>query len=82
MAGVYLLLDWVFHWSADPQNLERALELAQRARALDDSLPDAHQLLSFGYRQKQQPEQALAEAERAIALDPNYADSYPSWLRF
>ena len=47
-AGAYAWLgwtywiEWVFHWSADPQNLERALELAQQAVALDDSLPDAH----------------------------------------
>jgi TolB-like protein/cytochrome c-type biogenesis protein CcmH/NrfG len=82
-AGAYAWLgwtyfnDWVLQWSPDPQNLERAFELAQRARALDDSLPDVHQLLSWVYLYgKQQPEQALAEAERAIALDPNYADGY------
>ena len=82
-AGAYAWLgwtyfyDWIFEWSPDPQNLERAFELAQRARALDDSVPDAHSLLSWVYlRMKNQPEQALAEAERAITLDPNYADSY------
>lgn len=82
-AGAYAWLgwtyfyDWLFQWSLDPQNLERAFELAQRARALDDSVPEAHQLLSWVYLwMKNQPEQALAEAERAITLDPNYADSY------
>jgi TolB-like protein/predicted Zn-dependent protease len=81
-AGAYAWLgftyyfDWVFHWDADPQSPERAWELAQRAGALDDSLPDVHQLLSFSYLRKQQPEQALAAAERALALDPNYVDSY------
>jgi tetratricopeptide (TPR) repeat protein len=70
-------LDWAFHSSQDPQqDLERALELAQKAIALDDSQPNAHQLLSWIYMRKQQPEQGLAEAERAIALDPNYAEGY------
>jgi tetratricopeptide (TPR) repeat protein len=43
---------------------------------LDDSLSEAHQLLSQVYLWKNQPEQAQAEAERAIVLDPNYADNY------
>ena len=68
--------EWVFRWSADPQTLERAFELEQRALALDDSLPLAHSLLSDVYAQKQQYDQAIAEGERAIALDPNNADSY------
>ena len=42
-------LEWVFHWSQDPQQTwSGRLTLAQRAIALDDSLPDAHQLLSLG----------------------------------
>jgi adenylate cyclase len=69
-------LERAFGWSPDPQNLERALELAQKALALDDSLPVAHSLLSLVYTQKQQFDQALAEGERAIALDPNNADRY------
>jgi adenylate cyclase len=68
--------EWIFRWSVDPQILERAFELAQRAIALDDSLPLAHSLLGQVYAQKQQYEQAITEGERAIALDPNNADSY------
>src|SRR2546425_3634440 len=69
-------MEWVLRWSADPQTLERALALAQRAVALDDSLPRAHLSLSWVYAQQQQSEQAIAEGERGIALDPNNADSY------
>jgi tetratricopeptide (TPR) repeat protein len=68
--------EWVFRWNVDPQNLERALELEQKALALDDSLPLAHSLLSDVYALKQQYDQAVAEGERALALDPNNADSY------
>ena len=63
-------------WSADPQTLERMFEMAQKAVALDDSLPTAHSLLSLVYAQKQQYDQAIAEGERTIALDPNDAESY------
>jgi tetratricopeptide (TPR) repeat protein len=68
--------EWLWRWSADPQTLEQASVLAQKALALDDSLPVVHSLLSLVYEQKQQYDQALAEGERAIALDPNNADSY------
>src|SRR5262245_23663666 len=68
--------EWVFRWSADPQTLERALALAQKGAALDDSLPVVHWGLSHVYVAKQQYDQAIAEGERAIALDPNNADSY------
>jgi tetratricopeptide (TPR) repeat protein len=74
--GWTYLLEWAFQWSQDPRTLERGFELAQRAIALDDSLPQAHSLLGGVYQWKKQHEQAIAEGERAIALDPNYADSY------
>jgi adenylate cyclase len=74
--GVTYWLEWHFRWSADSQNLERALALGQQALALDDSLPMSHMLLSVVYAQHQQYDQALAEGQRAIILDPNNADCY------
>jgi adenylate cyclase len=68
--------DWFWRWSQDPQTLERALELAQKAMALNDSLPGPHRLSAAVYQWKKQHEQAIAESQRAIALGPNDADSY------
>jgi TolB-like protein/Tfp pilus assembly protein PilF len=78
LAGTYLL-DWVYRWNRDPaQSLNRALELGQRAIALDESLPEPHRILGQVYLFKKQHEQAIVEAERTIALDPNSADGYMS----
>jgi adenylate cyclase len=74
--GLTYYLEWVFRWSPDPQNPERALTLAQQSVALDDSLPAAHSLLSWVYVRNHQYDQAIAEGELGIALDPNNADSY------
>ena len=69
------------YWNPRPQVLERAFEFAQRAVALDDTLPEAHSILGMVYASKKQPEQAMAEGERAIDLNPNYADGYV-WLGY
>jgi adenylate cyclase len=44
--GLTYWLDWVSQLSSDPNALDRASQLAQRAVALDESLPLAHVLLS------------------------------------
>jgi adenylate cyclase len=58
--------------------MERAIELGQKAIALDDSLPAPHSLLGTIYLWNRQHEQAIAEAGRAVALDPNFANGYMS----
>jgi adenylate cyclase len=67
---------WTVQWSQDPQSLEQAFALAQKAVTLNDSLPLAHVILGHAYQWKKQHEQAIIEAERAITLDPNCAACY------
>jgi len=69
LVGWTYFTEWFMGWGQDSQILEQALALAQKARTLDDFLPQAHALLSLVYTWQKQDEQALAEAERAITLN-------------
>ncbi|HJY82273.1 MAG TPA: tetratricopeptide repeat protein [Candidatus Binatia bacterium] len=71
--GLTYLREWLWGWSYDPHTLDQAVGLAQKAHALDDTLPEAHMVLGLASAFKGQPEQGLVEGERAIALDPNCA---------
>jgi TolB-like protein/cytochrome c-type biogenesis protein CcmH/NrfG len=59
--------------------MKRAIELAQKAIALDDSLANAHGLLGFLYTMLRQHDKGIAECKRAVALDLNGANSH-AWL--
>ena len=65
---------WLFQWSQDLQTLERGFVFAQKAVALDDSLPEAHRVLAYAYLYKSQHQQAIAAAKRATALGSNEAE--------
>jgi adenylate cyclase len=74
----YLYLGWVcmadvFYGStkSSQESLEKAMELAQKALAMDDSLSGTHCLLVDIYLSKREYDKAIAEAEQALALDPN-----------
>ncbi len=57
--------------SSPGQSLELAAELAQKALALDDSLPEGHASLAYVHLMRRQHAEAVAEAERAVALLPS-----------
>ena len=66
-----------FGWEKNPAAaLDRALELANRAVALDDQLPQAYRALSYVYLHRREYSRSLDAIQRAIALDPNDADSH------
>jgi adenylate cyclase len=75
---IYVSLGWVYHhdyWMGNTKSpretLEKAIELAQKALAMDDSISPPHELLSSLYIVKREYDRAIAEGERAVALNPN-----------
>jgi adenylate cyclase len=74
--GRTYLMELVYQWSQDSQVVEQIVTFGQKAVALDDSQPAAHETLALAYLARKQHTQAVTEAEKATALDPNYADAY------
>ncbi len=71
------MMDYLFRSAKSPrESIEKAIELAQKAIAIDDAYAQPHGLLSTLYSIKREHEKALAEGERAVALDPNGADAH------
>jgi len=68
--------DWSHQWNPDPRNLERAFELAQKALAMDNSLPEAQGLLGHLYVWRKEHDKAIAAKKKVIAVDPNNALGY------
>lgn len=63
--------------SDDPRlSLKRAMELTQKAIALDNSLSWPHALLGWIYTLTMQHDKGIAECEQAVNLEPNSAISY------
>ena len=52
------------------------MDLAARAVALDDMLPEARLVLARVYIRKRNYDRALSEIDKAVAFDPNFADGY------
>jgi adenylate cyclase len=61
----------------DPRlSLKKAMELTQKATALDNSLAWPHALLGWIYTLMLQHDKGIAECEQAVNLEPNSAISY------
>jgi len=76
----YLLMSWVNYleyWlgigKSPQESIEKGIDLAQKALALDASLPEAHGYLSLFYALKREYDKSIAEGERAVALEPGGA---------
>ena len=66
---------FIMPMSRDPKVVKGAYEAAERAVALDDSLPLAHARLAWAYFSTRQHAKAVASARRAVALGPNDAEA-------
>jgi adenylate cyclase len=66
------LFDYLIRNTTSPlETLEKGIELAQKALAIDDSIPEAHGTLCRLYSLKGELDKAIAEGERAVALNPS-----------
>ena len=68
--------NFIMPMSRDPKVLKASVNTAERAVALDDSLPLAQSRLAWAYFANQRHEEAIAAARRAVALGPNDAESH------
>jgi TolB-like protein/DNA-binding winged helix-turn-helix (wHTH) protein/Tfp pilus assembly protein PilF len=75
--AVTLTNDFRRGWTDTPvETLDRALVLAKKAVALDDSAPQTYWALGFVYLARKEYDSAEKAAEQAISIAPNYADGY------
>jgi adenylate cyclase len=58
------------------ESLQRAIELGEKAIALDDSNSSVHANMTFPYIYLREFDKAISEAEKAISLNPNSAVGY------
>ena len=72
-----LALDYRHGWTDTPvENLDRALELAEKGIAFDDSIPQTYWSLGYVYLRRSEYEKAQLAALDSIRVAPNYADGY------
>jgi len=68
--------DAQFGWSDNPElSFERAASLTEKARTLDDELPDVYALQGAIHLFQRRHEAAVASGEKAVALNPNHANN-------
>jgi adenylate cyclase len=67
---------WLGMSKSPKQSLTKAIELLQKAIALDDTYAEAFGDLGFLLSMKEQHDKAVATAERGVALNPSAADAH------
>jgi adenylate cyclase len=67
---VHLMEYWMGIGKSRQESIEKGIEMAQKALAMDDSIASAHGLLGQLYSFKRDYDKAIAEGERAVAFDP------------
>ena len=68
--------EWYFQWTSGSGAQDRALEIAKKAVAVDDTSSEAHLTLGWNLLWKKQHDLGVAQLEKAVALDPNFSEAY------
>jgi TolB-like protein/Tfp pilus assembly protein PilF len=76
LSGTHLVDVWLGSTKSPRASLRKAVELAQKAISMNDSLGGAHGLLGNIYIMRKEYEKGIREAERAVELEPNGADAH------
>ncbi len=75
--SIIAFAEYANQWNgATPENLTRALELAQKAIDTDDTEPQGYISLALALSWMRRLDEAERAAERALAVAPNLADAY------
>ena len=76
LSGTHLMDVWLGATKSPRDSLRKAVELAEKALSLDNSLGGAHGLLGNIDVMSKEYEKGIREAERAVELEPNNADAH------
>ena len=72
-----LTVDFRRGWTDRPlETLDRALALAEKGVALDDTIPQTHWVLGYVHLMRKEHKKAEQAVNRAINIASNYADGY------
>ena len=76
LARAHQLDVWLRASKSPKESITKAMELLQKAIALDDTLSEAYGRLGFLFSMIRQYDKAVAESEKAVALNPNSATAH------
>jgi len=81
LGSVHQMEYWTSSGKSLQDSIEKGIEAAQKAFALDDSNASAHALLGDFYWLKREYDKAISEGERAVALAPGEASVHISYAK-
>ena len=68
------LIDAMLHFSRNPEeSVKKSVELAERAKALNENFSEVHSLWGMIYLLQRRYEEAVAEGKKAVGISPNNA---------
>ncbi len=80
---LYILMGWIHHLEyylglgkPPKESIEKGIEMAQKALAIEDSISSGHALLCGLYILRGECDKAIAEGEWALALDPGGGEAH------